>query len=326
MAQTELDEQNYILENNLDSAQNDLQKLMNSFSGEIESQPDPDFSTNDNDVHFIKEKPAKKARNVTYSSTKVKARNLLTNVGYRRFKTSDFSNYSFIIDILSFVLQNFNPINLDRKADTDDEQLMISFLWECCLPADFAYVIYSSPNYQTIADPRLTYQKANQIVISWFSNYNKKNEICAKIQEKFKNIHYIYSLLYPKIYNRTNQFGIRNKSDFELAFSCYKVAKQTKDEPKKSKIQAFFTGKDPAAYENRETTNENEQKPLKWTLEKKVKTKKPTASGKAREMADKKLAECKADLKRRLDENTAKMEAIKKAKKNINKLNRVVKV
>ena len=178
---------------------------MSTFSGEIESQPDLDFSTNDSDVHFIKESTSKKKRNTAYSSTKVKARNLLTNVGYRRFKSSDFSNLNFIVDILSFVLQNFNPINIDRKVDSEDEQLMINFLWECCLPPEFAYIIYTSPNYQIIADPRLTYQKANQIVLEWFTSYEKKHEICAKIRENFKNIHYIYSLLYPKIYNSINQ-------------------------------------------------------------------------------------------------------------------------
>ena len=70
---------------------------------------------NDNDVHFKKEK---KVRNTEYSSTKVKARNLLTNVGYRRFKESDFTNVSFLTDILSFILYNFNPINIERKVDT----------------------------------------------------------------------------------------------------------------------------------------------------------------------------------------------------------------
>ena len=90
--------------------------------------PDLDFSMNHNDVHFIKEEKPKKTRNTVYSSTKVKAQNLLTNVGYRRFKPTDFSNLNFIIDILSFLLQNFNPINLDREVDTEDEQLMISFL------------------------------------------------------------------------------------------------------------------------------------------------------------------------------------------------------
>ena len=57
-------------------------------------------------------------RRKDYSNTKIKTRNLLTNVSYRRFKQSDFSKSGFIIDILSFLLQNFNPINLDRKLDT----------------------------------------------------------------------------------------------------------------------------------------------------------------------------------------------------------------
>ena len=323
MARAQLDAQNFNLESTLDTEQNNLQKLMNTFSGEIGSQPDLDFFMNDNDVHFIKESTPKKKRNVAYSSTKVKARNILTNVGYRRFKSSDFSNLNFIVDILSFLLQNFNPINIDRKVDSEDEQLMINFLWECCLPADFAYIIYTTPNYQNIADPRLTYQKANQIVLKWFTSYGPKNEICAKIWENFKNIHYIYSLIYPKIYNRINQFGIKNKSEFELAFSCYKVAKQSKNNAKQSDLKAFFSGKNPAVYEKREVVNENEQRPEKWEPTKKPKS--PTVRGKAKEVADKKLAEPKADLKRRLDENTEKMEAIKKAKKNIIKINKVLK-
>ena len=56
-----------------------------------------------------------------YSSTKVKTRNLLTNVSYRRFKQSDFNKTSLIADILSFLVQNFNRINLERKLDVDKE-------------------------------------------------------------------------------------------------------------------------------------------------------------------------------------------------------------
>ena len=105
---------------------------------------------NDNDVHFKKEK---KVRNVEYSSTKVKARNLLTNVGYRRFKESDFANVSFLIDILSFLLYNFNPIDTERKVDTENEQKMISFLWEVCIPTSLTCYIFNPENYQIIADP-----------------------------------------------------------------------------------------------------------------------------------------------------------------------------
>ena len=54
-------------------------------------------------------------RRSDYSNTKVKTRNLLTNVSCRRFKQSDFHKNNFIIDILSFLVQNFNPVNLDIK-------------------------------------------------------------------------------------------------------------------------------------------------------------------------------------------------------------------
>ena len=108
---------------------------------------------------------------------------------------------------MSFLLQNFNPINLDRKVDQEDERLMIKFLWEICLPYEFTRLIYTSPIYHTIADPKLTYQKANKIVIEWFASFEQKGEVAKKIQENFSYIHFIYSLLYPKIYNRINQFG-----------------------------------------------------------------------------------------------------------------------
>ena len=63
-----------------------------------------------------------------YSSTKVKTRNLLTKVSYRRFKQSDFNNQSFITDILSFMVQNFNPINLDIKLEVEKERDMVKFI------------------------------------------------------------------------------------------------------------------------------------------------------------------------------------------------------
>ena len=158
----------------MEAEQNDYQTLLNTFSEGIDSQQDLDFSTNDNDVHFIKEKKTPKTRNTVYRSTKVKARNLLTNVGYIRFKESDFLNLNFIANILSFLLHNFNPINVDRKVDSEDEQLMIKFLWEVCVPYELAAEIYKSPNYQILADPKLTFQKANQIVKKWIVAYDKK--------------------------------------------------------------------------------------------------------------------------------------------------------
>ena len=43
--------------------------------------------------------------------------------------------------------------------------------------------------------------------------------------EKFNLIHYIYSFLYVKIYNRTNSFGIERKNDFDFQFQIWRKEK-----------------------------------------------------------------------------------------------------
>ena len=99
-----------------------------------------------------------------YSNTNVKTRNLLTNVSYRRFKQSYFLKNSFIIDILLFLVQNFNPINLERELDSEKERGMVKFLWDECIQHDFVRYMYKQNSYTEISKPNLTYQKANNIV------------------------------------------------------------------------------------------------------------------------------------------------------------------
>ena len=116
----------------------DMQTLMSTFSGEPESQQDLNFFQDKNDVP--KKKKIRTAKS-SYSNTKVKARNLLTNVSYRRYKQQDFNNASFVIDISSFLVQNFNPINLDRKFDHENERLYVRMLWDKCLPHALIYLL-----------------------------------------------------------------------------------------------------------------------------------------------------------------------------------------
>ena len=316
MTQAQLDAVAFTQGNNTGQGVNDFQTLMNDFSEGIESQQDQNFSMNDNDVHFKKEK---KVRNTEYSSTKVKARNLLTNVGYRIFKESDFTNVSFITDILSFVLYNFNPINIERKVDTENEQKMISFLWEVCIPTSLTAYIFQPENYQIIADPKLTYQKANKIVKKWVANANV-TDVSNIVASNFKSIHFIHSSLYPKIYSRINSFGIKNKGDFDLAFALYKNNKL------QSNFEVYFTGKNPNSYIKREEINENEQKPIeiqnentedkKWVFKPTIKPKLPTVRAKARELRLKDYDEKKKILKHKLEENTKHMELMKKVKRS----------
>ena len=47
---------------------------------------------------------------------------------YRRYKQKDFNKTSFIIDILSFIVQNFNPIGLERKLELENDRVYVKML------------------------------------------------------------------------------------------------------------------------------------------------------------------------------------------------------
>ena len=82
-------------------------------------------------------------------------------------------------------------------------------------------------NYVLISKPNITYQKANDIVKNVLKeDPNRINLLKYKIDEKFKLIHYVYSLLFSKIYNRTSQFEIQNKNTFDFYFQTWKNSKQ----------------------------------------------------------------------------------------------------
>ena len=82
----------------MEQEQKDMDTLLGTFAEYIvDDQQDQNSSQDDNVV------PKKKMkRRKDYSSTKVKTRNLLTNISYRRFKQSDFNKTRFVADILSF--------------------------------------------------------------------------------------------------------------------------------------------------------------------------------------------------------------------------------
>ena len=137
----------------------------------------------------------------------MKTRNLLTNVSYRRFKQTDF-NKKIIVDIMSFLTQNFNPINLDRKLDSEKECDIVKFSWDECIPLKLVQILhtifFSAKNFNLISNPNLTYQKANEMALNYFfEDLNRINTAKFKIEEKFQLIHFVYSLLFNKFYSTT---------------------------------------------------------------------------------------------------------------------------
>ena len=71
---------------------------------QAEKRLNQDFSQDGNDVKKKKKAAARALARKRYSTTKIQGRNFLTNIGYRRYKKSDFSNGNFVIDVYSFLL------------------------------------------------------------------------------------------------------------------------------------------------------------------------------------------------------------------------------
>ena len=121
-------------------------------------------------------------------------------------------------------------------------------MWDVCIPHEFVNFMLKHKSYNVISQPNLTYQKANAIVKNYLlEDGNRINQVKYKMAEKFNLIHYIYSFLYAKIYNRTNIFGIERKNDFDFQFQMWPKEKQQK-----------FFAKEPANYVNRNIDKEEE--------------------------------------------------------------------
>ena len=133
MTQAMLDQANFSIiqsQGRMEQEQKDMETLLSTFSESVVEDQESQNSLQDNNV-VSKNKMRKRT---DYSNAKVKIRNLLTKVSYRRFKQTDFNKKKFIVDIMSFLTQNFNPINLDRKLDSEKECDIVKFSWDECIP------------------------------------------------------------------------------------------------------------------------------------------------------------------------------------------------
>ena len=271
---------------------------MITFGENKENQQDLNFSQDNN---VVPKKTISKRRS-DYSNTKVKTRNLLTNNACQRFKQSDFHNNSFVIDILLFFVQNFNPVNLDIKLDIDKEWEMVKFLWDECVPHDFVSFLYKEKQYNEISQRNLTYQKAYNIVKEYLSeDVNRINHLKFKIEDKFEFIHYICSLLFSNIYNRTNNVGIKIKNEFDFNFQLWKKKKL-------QRIQSDFLGKNPNNYNRK--PEKMEQQPIDFSLNESP-TMVLTVTQEDGEIVAKN-SEKRKMLEKKLEENTLKMKTINK--------------
>ena len=86
------------------------------------------------------------------------------------------------------------------------------------MPHKFSKFIYLKENVIDLCQPHITYQKANNIVLKLVEEDPQNFELLkAALREHLCTIQCI-CCFFSKIYNRTNKFGINNKSWFNFFF------------------------------------------------------------------------------------------------------------
>ena len=165
----------------------------------------------------------KNPSNKNYSPTKLKSQNFLTNISYNCLKCIDSNNASFIIVCYTCILFNLNPFFLYRKFDDKRDREYIETLWNYLIPNNFYIYICRNDNFIPLNKLSLKYQNAFDILINFILEDNNDFLVPKKyFKENALLYQYIYSTAFPNNFCRVDDYGVKSKLVFEVAYAGYK--------------------------------------------------------------------------------------------------------
>ena len=248
-----------------------------------------------------------------YSSTKVKARNFLTNISYNGIKNKDYENKTFVIDIFAYLILYFNPYNINGKFETDIEKSYVNILWLQLLPESFYSFVSKKENFQILNKKNSRFQDAVEIV-KLYTEIDSKNEDKYQLLKNYLRKYivmyqFIFSNLFPKYYSKFNSRGVQNNIEFNSLFTKY-INETTVTNWNN---QNFFEEVPIQLNEESESENDEEEEEEKEKLNKEKKKKKATEEKQNKKLKRKlEMEKKKKYLEMKLKENTEKLNKIRK--------------
>ena len=259
----------------------------------------------------------------SYNSSKVKARNFLTNVSYTRIATVDFKNQSFVIDCFTFMILYLNPFYLERKFEATVEREFVNVLWTMLMPSNLYNHITRDDNMKTLNKIKIKYQEAKDIMIAFLFNDPANIFILSGFLEKNAILYqFLFGNLFPKCYCRINDYGINAKTLFNSYYHNFKIQKniidwENKQQEEYLKSSIEMTISDDENKENikpKKEEQEQEQEQEHKQKNEETKEKKLKRKIKNDEVKKQKREAKKQRLLEQLNENTEKMKKLKKKK------------
>ena len=276
---------------------NPLSETMKS----LEKELNRDIYLNDKEL-LIRERKEKKK----YSSTKVKARNFLTNISYNGIKNNDYENKTFVIDIFAYLILYFNPYSINGKFETEIERTYVNILWSQLLPQSFYTFVSKKDNIQILNKKNAKFQDAVEIVKLYTeidSLQEDKYNLLKNYLRKYLIIYqFVFSNLFPKYYGKFNNRGVKNNIEFNSIYENYIQEASSVNWQKNEFLEAL-----PFPLHDEESDNEIH-------LEEK-KTKKKNAEEEKKQKRIKRKLEMQKQkelLEEKLKENTEKLYKMKK--------------
>ena len=262
---------------------------------------------------FLSDKDLKKQKK-KYSSTKVKARNFLTNISYNGIKNKDYENRSFVIDIFAYLILYFNPYNINGKFETELERSYINILWSMLLPQNFYIFISKKENIHLLNKRNAKFQDAVEIVTLFIENAeNEKktqkeqyNILKAFLVKYIKMYQFIFSNLFPKYFSKFDSRGIENNIEFTSYYSNYLNQKNIIEWQSNNQYWEEQTKN----FEKKDSLESNSDSDVEIIDLKKVK--KEEKEEEKKNIRKRKMEIKKKNLEDKLKENTEKLKKLKK--------------
>lgn len=99
-----------------------------------------------------------------YNTTKIKARNYLTNISYKGVAKEDFFNRNLVFHVYILLTNNLNLFSIKRKVPDKRNQDMIYMVWDESVPIKFYKYICGSENFTYLNGKNVLHPEISKIV------------------------------------------------------------------------------------------------------------------------------------------------------------------
>ena len=168
----------------------------------------------------------KAIKNYYSSSTKVKARNFLTNVSYNRITAVDYRNSSFVMDCFTFLVLYLNPFYLERKFESSVEREFVNVLWAFLMPSNLYDFINENDNMTTLNKIKIKYVDVKKMMLQFLERDQTNANVLASYLEKNGILYqFLYGNLFPKCFSRIDDYGVKAKTLFNTYYQNFTLQK-----------------------------------------------------------------------------------------------------